>query len=456
MLTKINKVTYVSKETKVSAKNLNDIQDSVLKAQDDIEVLGEQYNTKANKDDLEVEKARIDLLTKVESGQTQGNTELLDIRIGTDGKEYETAGNSIRTQFMNISKTLQESSVIKTGDYTQAVLESLENNNNFQFLLKTSDFTKLIWHIGNSVFIDAVGAIIEDEINEKLVYNFTYKVKLTADNQTIYVPVDTTGSYDMYVDWGDGSEETHFTGVGYLKTCSHTYTGSVADVFTIILYGTKIPKLDFGTSSRGGTETLFSVENNTLRNSTLLTFNDCINLTRMSKNTFRNYSGTVINFKGCTSLSEIEEGFSKYINKQNISSVSFQGTKISKIDDDLFEGMALTSINSIFRDTLLTSIPTSLPASLTNCSNFYYAFYGITSTLKIPNNLFNYVNVEITDVRSCFNGGSTTKIAPFVGDAKVLYDVLLSKISGTNYASCFANNTLSNRNQVPTAWGGTM
>ena len=57
-----------------------------------------QIKDKANKVDLEVQKARIDLLTKIENGQTDGNTELLDIRVAIDGKTYDTAGIAVREQ----------------------------------------------------------------------------------------------------------------------------------------------------------------------------------------------------------------------------------------------------------------------------------------------------------------------------------------------------------------------
>lgn len=59
----------------------------------------ENLNKKADEIDLIVERKRIDLLTKMENGETEGNSELLDIRIGADGKEYNTAGNAIREQF---------------------------------------------------------------------------------------------------------------------------------------------------------------------------------------------------------------------------------------------------------------------------------------------------------------------------------------------------------------------
>lgn len=66
--------------------------------------ISSQLDNKATKTEVEVERNRIDLLTKIESGQTEGNTELLDIRNGADGKVYETAGASVRTQIKNLSE----------------------------------------------------------------------------------------------------------------------------------------------------------------------------------------------------------------------------------------------------------------------------------------------------------------------------------------------------------------
>lgn len=74
----------------------------------------EQLDTKANKVELEIEKARIDLLTKVESGQTEGNTELLDIRVDINGKTYDTAGNSVREQINLVNNKVDE---LKIKDY---------------------------------------------------------------------------------------------------------------------------------------------------------------------------------------------------------------------------------------------------------------------------------------------------------------------------------------------------
>ena len=63
---------------------------------------------KAEKKEVEVERKRIDLLSKIENGQTEGNTELLDIRVGQNGELYNTAGDSVRTQFRKVNSQINE------------------------------------------------------------------------------------------------------------------------------------------------------------------------------------------------------------------------------------------------------------------------------------------------------------------------------------------------------------
>lgn len=59
---------------------------------------------------IAVERARIDNLV---SGDTVDDAELLDIRVGADGKTYDSAGTAVRTQIQKI-KAFEESS-LKTG-----------------------------------------------------------------------------------------------------------------------------------------------------------------------------------------------------------------------------------------------------------------------------------------------------------------------------------------------------
>ena len=61
---------------------------------------------------IEVERARIDALTKLEEGSTTGDAELQDIRIGANGVTYETAGEAVRAQ---VRQLYSENDATKNG-----------------------------------------------------------------------------------------------------------------------------------------------------------------------------------------------------------------------------------------------------------------------------------------------------------------------------------------------------
>lgn len=70
---------------------------------EEVSNLSSQLDNKAQQVDLEVEKKRIDSFTKLKEGSTTGDAELIDARIGADGKTYSNVGNGIRNQFKNIN-----------------------------------------------------------------------------------------------------------------------------------------------------------------------------------------------------------------------------------------------------------------------------------------------------------------------------------------------------------------
>ena len=59
-------------------------------------------------DELEVERARINQLTTLPEGSTTGDAELIDARVGADGKTYANLGEANRTQFTNLKSDLSE------------------------------------------------------------------------------------------------------------------------------------------------------------------------------------------------------------------------------------------------------------------------------------------------------------------------------------------------------------
>ena len=85
----------------INEKLTNNIETINEKINNDNETINEKLDTKAKESDLIVERNRINLLTKLQNGETEGNTELLDIRIGVDGNVYGTAGEAIREQINN-------------------------------------------------------------------------------------------------------------------------------------------------------------------------------------------------------------------------------------------------------------------------------------------------------------------------------------------------------------------
>ena len=74
--------------------------------------INEQFNTieseKATKNEMDIERKRIDNFTRLEEGSTTGDAELTDARISANGLIYDNIGSAIRTQIGRLSDVLEK------------------------------------------------------------------------------------------------------------------------------------------------------------------------------------------------------------------------------------------------------------------------------------------------------------------------------------------------------------
>lgn len=293
---------------------------------------------------------------------------------------------------------------------------------------------------------DAVSDIVAKSYGIAIDHKFQFKIKLTGDNSTEYVPVVSSGNpkYTMTVDWGDGTTNEYSNQGFSVKGCGHTYSGTAGEEFIITLRGSAIPYLAFAAPLQCNVVALVAILDNTLECVTEFSndgasgsygFKDCINLESMSANALSNSNTINIPFRGCTKLTSLPTGF--FANLHNLISC-----------DNMFYDSAI-----VFTDDNIAELKTAIK-NVTSFSSMFYSFDGY---ITVPDDFFEEVTASITDVSSAF-GNIPQNNTNFYVDAKATYDVLVTKIaSGASTSRCFGSlgNNVANRNQVPNSWGGT-
>lgn len=144
-----NKKTWVAKE-KITTAELNRMEDGIAYNNTQFKDIAKQtitteertkltnlenYDDSSIKNDIQVQKARIDTFTSLKEGSTTGDAELMDARIGADGITYENIGGSIRNQIGNINNALyggisskNNINLWEQGTFHSSNLEKMDSN----------------------------------------------------------------------------------------------------------------------------------------------------------------------------------------------------------------------------------------------------------------------------------------------------------------------------------------
>ena len=151
----------------------------------------ENYDDTSIKNDIQVQKSRIDSFTTLSEGSTTGDAELIDGRIGADGITYENIGSSIRNQIGNINEVL-----LSKKTYTGNEININELNGNCTII--TDSETTVYTHAKNYLPFEISTADFENK-SYYVEHGENYIVgKVLAGEQyknfnlkTIYLPAGT-------------------------------------------------------------------------------------------------------------------------------------------------------------------------------------------------------------------------------------------------------------------------
>ena len=189
-------------------------QEKIREIESELAQTNAQLSEKANSYELETERKRIDLLTKIENGSTEGNAELLDMRIGVNGMVYDISGESTRDSLSAIYNGLQG---VKCEDFcnlnlyssnsqfgTINTLNSMTPNSRLTDLVPSTETYKnhtYLVHCTNSTIkklstVSPTEGVYKDD---GVFYNNTGIVTPTNDNYKVYLSLNTQQNVQVSV-----------------------------------------------------------------------------------------------------------------------------------------------------------------------------------------------------------------------------------------------------------------
>ena len=214
-------------EINSSLDNINnkipELDERVGVIENDIEEINSSLDNKASNIDLDVERKRIDNFTKLTEGSTTGDAELIDARIGADGKIYSNVGNGIRNQVKNIN----------------TVCPLFVNKSN----LFDKDSTEIVNLMKSSNSDIIVGAYGVQSIIFKCNSNSTYNVSFSGGNRYIVYHTSEYPSIDVVV-----NKTTYLRESSEILNGNARYEGDVVtgenDNYLVVYFGNNVQYAD--------------------------------------------------------------------------------------------------------------------------------------------------------------------------------------------------------------------
>ena len=107
---------------------------------------------KATKQEVDVERKRIDRFTSLSQGSTTGDAELIDARVGADGVTYSNIGDAIRTQLTNINNDISDLDIFKRYNLATSLKSGMFKNGSVDSVGGTYHTNKIFLRKGKKVY----------------------------------------------------------------------------------------------------------------------------------------------------------------------------------------------------------------------------------------------------------------------------------------------------------------